>query len=141
MWILGLCAHSHDSAAALFQDGKIVALIEEERMNREKYTIAFPEGAIAECLRIGKISIGDIDHVAFFSSPSLELYGGVRHAVRYFPGSRHLFKGTHGGDKDAGLTFLQRVRAFFNIGDELKARFGPSFRAPVHGVEHHLAHA
>ena len=50
MNILGISAFYHDSAAALVQDGVIVAA-QEERFTRRKHDAAFPTNAVAYCLR------------------------------------------------------------------------------------------
>src|SRR5579885_2786701 len=109
MYILGLSAFSHDSAAALVEGGEIKALVEEERLNRCKHTTAFPSLAIDECLRMEGVSPESIDHFAFFNRPDLELWSGLSHGIRYFPKSMLLFLGTHGGDAhDGGSTFVRR---------------------------------
>ena len=48
----------------LIRDGELVAAIEEERLSRIKNDGAFPLRAIAECLRIAGISMGEVDAVA-----------------------------------------------------------------------------
>ena len=48
--VLGLSAHSHDSAACLVQDGQIVAAAQEERFTRKKHDHSFPKGAVEYCL-------------------------------------------------------------------------------------------
>jgi predicted NodU family carbamoyl transferase len=45
MQILGISAFYHDSAAALINDGKIVAAAQEERFSRKKQDSAFPKSA------------------------------------------------------------------------------------------------
>ena len=45
--------HGHAAAAALICDGKVIAAIEEERLNRVKHTSCFPTRAIEFCLRRG----------------------------------------------------------------------------------------
>ena len=42
MRILGISAFYHDSAAALVEDGRIVAAAQEERFTRKKHDAAFP---------------------------------------------------------------------------------------------------
>ncbi len=69
MRILGISAFYHDSAAALVQDGRIVAAAQEERFTRKKHDARFPEHAIAYCLDQAGIGLDDIDHVAFFEKP------------------------------------------------------------------------
>ncbi|MGH8574769.1 MAG: carbamoyltransferase N-terminal domain-containing protein, partial [Gammaproteobacteria bacterium] len=44
--MLGLCAHTHDSAAALLINGVLVGFAEEERLNGDKHTKAFPTNAV-----------------------------------------------------------------------------------------------
>jgi len=43
MYILGISCYYHDSAAALLQNGKILAAVEEERFSREKNDDGFPK--------------------------------------------------------------------------------------------------
>jgi len=50
MYILGISAFYHDSAACLVKDGKIVAAAQEERFSRIKHDHAFPSNAINYCL-------------------------------------------------------------------------------------------
>ena len=56
MYVLGISAFYHDSAAALLQDGRIVAAAQEERFSRQKHDARFPEHAIAYCLMMGMSS-------------------------------------------------------------------------------------
>ena len=51
MNILGISAYYHDSAAALVQDGVIVAAAQEERFTRRKHDASFPENSVSYCLR------------------------------------------------------------------------------------------
>ena len=69
MRILGISAFYHDSAAALIEDGYIVAAAQEERFTRKKHDAAFPEWAIRYCLETAKVDLDDVDHVVFFEKP------------------------------------------------------------------------
>ena len=60
MNILGINCFSHDTAACLLQDGEPAAFVEEERLNRDKHTKAFPDLAIRFCLERGGVGIEDI---------------------------------------------------------------------------------
>ncbi|MBI2546227.1 hypothetical protein HYV81_03540 [Candidatus Woesearchaeota archaeon] len=64
MKILGV-HNSHDSGAAIIEDGKILAAVNEERLNRVKMYWGVPELSIKEVFRIAKVSPKDIDYVAF----------------------------------------------------------------------------
>lgn len=70
--ILGLSAYYHDSAAALIEDGRIVAAAQEERFTRKKHDASFPEQAVRYCLREAGIGEADLDHVAFYEKPLLK---------------------------------------------------------------------
>ncbi len=72
MRILGLSAFYHDSAAALVVDGRIVAAAQEERFTRKKQDSAYPTNAIAYCLAEGRVSLNDLDYVAFYDKPFLK---------------------------------------------------------------------
>jgi carbamoyltransferase len=72
MRVLGISAFYHDSAAALIEDGRVVAAAQEERFTRKKHDARFPSRAIAYCLEAGKIGGGDIDKVAFYDKPFLK---------------------------------------------------------------------
>ena len=72
MRILGISAFYHDSAAALIEDGRIVAAAQEERFTRQKFDSRYPANAIAYCLAEASIGLEDIDHVAFYDKPFLK---------------------------------------------------------------------
>ena len=67
--ILGISAFYHDSAAALVEDGRIVAAAQEERFSRKKHDHRFPERALRYCLAEAGIGLGDVDHVVFYDKP------------------------------------------------------------------------
>ena len=72
MRILGISAFYHDSAAALIEDGRIVAAAQEERFTRKKHDSRYPRRAIAYCLAEGGTTLSDLDCVAFYDKPFLK---------------------------------------------------------------------
>jgi len=72
MRFLGLSAYYHDSAAALVQDGEVIAAAQEERFTRKKHDSGFPHQAIRSCLEASGTRPGDIDVVAFYDKPFLK---------------------------------------------------------------------
>jgi len=70
--VLGVSAFYHDSAAALVEDGRIVAAAQEERFSRKKHDAGFPEQAIEYCLDAAGVPFTDIDYVAFYDKPFLK---------------------------------------------------------------------
>ena len=78
MTILGIIGernepYSHDGAAALVIDNKIVYAIEQERLSRNRYAVG--EGAydaITACLEHTGYQLSDIDHIAYGWLPHLK---------------------------------------------------------------------
>ena len=70
MYILGISAFHHDSAAALIENGEIIAAAQEERFSRIKNDNSFPQNAISFCLDYAKINLNEINTVAFYESSS-----------------------------------------------------------------------
>jgi len=83
MKILGISAFYHDSAAALIEDGRIIAAAQEERFTRKKQDASFPQHAVRYCLAEGGVKDGELDAVVFYDKPItkfvriLETYMGV----------------------------------------------------------------
>jgi len=69
MYILGISAFYHDSAACLLKDGEIIAAAQEERFTRKKHDDGFPHHAILYCLKEAGIAAKDIDNVVFYEKP------------------------------------------------------------------------
>ncbi len=72
MKILGISAYYHDAAAALIDDGEIVAAAQEERFTRKKHDSGFPSHALRFCLDHAGLKPGDLDFVAFYDKPFLK---------------------------------------------------------------------
>jgi carbamoyltransferase len=85
MRILGLSALYHDSAAALIEDGRIVAAAQEERFSRKKHDARFPRHAIRYCLEEGRVAPSEIDHVAFYDKPFLKFERLLETYVAFAP--------------------------------------------------------
>ena len=64
MKILGI-QDGHSASAAVVEDGRILAAVQEERLTRVKNQVGFPALSISEALRITHIAPGEIDAVAF----------------------------------------------------------------------------
>lgn len=72
MKVLGISAFYHDSAAALIEDGRIIAAAQEERFSRRRHDARFPSSAIAFCLQFARTKVEDIDLVVFYEKPYLK---------------------------------------------------------------------
>jgi len=72
MYILGISAFYHDSAAALIKDDQIIAAAQEERFTRKKQDPAFPAHAVKYCLEYAGISLSEVEAVVFYDKPFLK---------------------------------------------------------------------
>ncbi|NKB57499.1 MAG: hypothetical protein GKS00_14330 [Alphaproteobacteria bacterium] len=85
MRVLGVSAFYHDSAAALVEDGQIVAAAQEERFTRRKHDSDYPAQAINYCLSAAGITLGDVDFVAFYDKPFLKFERLLETYVAFAP--------------------------------------------------------
>lgn len=85
MRILGISAFYHDSAAALIEDGVIIAAAQEERFTRKKHDPGFPANAIEYCLREAGLEMKDIDYVTFYDKPFLKFERLLETYLAYAP--------------------------------------------------------
>lgn len=72
VYILGISAYYHDSAACLVKDGEIVAAAQEERFTRIKHDFNFPKNAAKFCMDKAGITQKDLSYVAFYDKPLLK---------------------------------------------------------------------
>jgi len=72
MYILGISAFYHDSAAALLRNGTIVAAAQEERFSRQKHDAGFPVRSAQFCLQQAGISADQLDAVVFYDKPFIK---------------------------------------------------------------------
>ena len=72
MQILGVSAYYHDSAAALIEDGTIIAAAQEERFTRKKHDAGFPHQSVNYCLETVQARLCDVDYVVFYDKPLLK---------------------------------------------------------------------
>jgi carbamoyltransferase len=124
--VLGINCFAHDTAAALIQDGRVVAFVEEERFNREKHTKAFPDRAIEYCLREGGIGIGDVDAVAFAHRAGTDFARGALDALK----------------RGAPKRLAAQAYVDWSLGKkerDFRRRWG--YRGRTFNVGHHDAHA
>jgi carbamoyltransferase len=91
-FVLGLSAHYHDSAAALIQDGKVVAAAAEERFSRIKHDPALPVQACNWCLESQGITANDLEYVVFHEKPLWKFERLMLTQLREFPRSFRAFQ-------------------------------------------------
>ena len=72
IYILGISAFYHDSAACLVKDGKITAAAQEERFTRKKHDLSFPINAVNYCLSEAGITSQELSFVGFYEKPFIK---------------------------------------------------------------------
>lgn len=90
MRVLGLSAFYHDSAAALVEDGRILAAAQEERFTRVKHDPGFPGHALRYCLEAG--GGGPIDQVVFYEKPFLKFERLIETYLAFAPKGFNSFR-------------------------------------------------
>ena len=85
IYILGISAFYHDSAACLLRDGEIVAAAQEERFTRKKFDARFPGHAVNYCLRQGGISLRDLKYFVFYDKPLVKFERLLETYVAFSP--------------------------------------------------------
>ncbi|MFZ1518599.1 MAG: carbamoyltransferase N-terminal domain-containing protein, partial [Ignavibacteriaceae bacterium] len=85
MYILGISAFYHDSAACLVKDGEILSAAQEERFTRKKHDHNFPQKAIEFCLKDAGINADQLDLVAFYDKPFLKFERLLETYLAYAP--------------------------------------------------------
>ncbi len=83
--ILGISAYYHDSAAALVQNGEIIAAAQEERFSRKKHDAEFPSRAIEYCLREAGLNLTQLDYVVFYDKPLVKFERLLETYLSYAP--------------------------------------------------------
>lgn len=135
MYILGLNAAGFNTSAALLRGHRVLAAVEEERLNRQKKTRAFPSKAIDWVLSRARIRLEDLEAICVGWNPAinLEAYSAAhsgRHRylgeLLYSVASALLQK----SDNCAGDVTTQTI----SLG-------GKSRPIPIVFVRHHLCHA
>ncbi len=82
MKVLGISPDVWISSAALIDDGRIIAGAAEERFNRQKMSKAFPEQAIAYCLKEAGCTLDSIDHIAMPWNPGIHITSASKRFTR-----------------------------------------------------------
>ena len=136
MRILGLSAFYHDSAAALVEDGRIVAAAQEERFSRRKHDARFPHHAIEYCLGEAGVKLDAVDLVAFYDKPFLKFERLLETYTAFAPRGFRSFR------QAMPLWLREKLFQKSLLERELKA-LGPGvdWRHKLVFAEHHQSHA
>ena len=137
MYILGISAFYHDSAACLIKDGEIIAAAQEERFTRKKHDSDFPYQAIKFCLKYANISNEVIDNVVFYEKPFMKFERLLETYLAFAP------KGFTSFTKAMPIWIKDKLFQKSVIVKKLEAILGDkvNWRERLLFSEHHLSHA
>jgi carbamoyltransferase len=136
MRVLGVSAFYHDSAAALVEDGRIVAAAQEERFTRRKHDPSFPENAINYCLAEANVKFDGLDRIVFYDKPFLKFERLLETYLSFAPRGFRSFQMAMPlwlREKLFQKSLLRKEFEKLGEGSELKDR--------LLFCEHHLSHA
>ncbi len=137
MFILGISAWYHDSAACLLKDGEIVAAAQEERFTRIKHDKEFPKNAVLYCLAEANIKADDLDHVVFYEKPFLKFERLLETYLAFAP------RGFVSFSKSMPLWIKDKLFQKLTIIKDLENTLDSSvdWQDKLLFSEHHLSHA
>ena len=137
MYILGISAFYHDSAACLIKDGEILAAAQEERFTRKKHDAEFPHHAIAYCIEQAQISSSQVDHVVFYEKPFIKFERLLETYLAFAP------KGFRSFASSMPLWIKEKLFQKSTLVKELSTSLGydVNWRERLLFSEHHLSHA
>ena len=137
MYILGISAFYHDSAACLLKNGEIIAAAQEERFTRKKHDAGFPHHAILYCLKEAGIAAKDIDNVVFYEKPFVKFERLLETYLAFAP------KGYTSFAKAMPVWIKDKLFQKSVLIKELKSTLDESvdWRERLLFSEHHLSHA
>lgn len=134
--ILGLISRTHDTGLALIQDGVPLAILEEERFNRQKHTKAFPDKSFAALFEMTGMRFDEID-VITMPWDTRALAGSFYKIVTAAPPKTlNLLRPAAHATQDARV-----VNLWMRLQIALRAKFGTMKLPPIVQVGHHDAHA
>lgn len=129
MYVLGISAFYHDSAACIIKDGEIIAAAQEERFSRIKHDYRFPAQSVRFCIDLAGISSRDLDCVTFYEKPAIKFNRLIKTYLMYAP------KGLKSFLAAMPLWVSQKLW----IKTELKKKLG--YNGKIYFPEHHESHA
>tara|TARA_B100000768_G_scaffold181261_1_gene203571 strand:+ start:345 stop:2183 length:1839 start_codon:yes stop_codon:yes gene_type:complete len=137
MYILGISAFYHDSAACLIKDGKIVAAVQEERFTRKKHDAIFPNRSIKYCLKEANIEPNQLDSIVFYEKPFVKFERLLETYLAFAP------KGFKSFSAAMPLWIKDKLFQKSALSKELKKTLGGDidWSSRLLFSEHHLSHA
>tara|TARA_A100001388_G_C28773880_1_gene505796 strand:+ start:615 stop:2453 length:1839 start_codon:yes stop_codon:yes gene_type:complete len=137
MYILGISAFYHDSAACLISDGNIISAAQEERFTRKKHDPSFPSNAIKYCINDANISPNQISKIVFYEKPFLKFERLLETYLAFAP------KGFRSFAAAMPLWVKEKLFQKSTLVAELQKALGSSgdWSEKILFSEHHLSHA
>ncbi|MDQ7825642.1 MAG: carbamoyltransferase C-terminal domain-containing protein [Candidatus Eremiobacteraeota bacterium] len=139
-YIFGINSAYHESSACLLENGRIIACAEEERFNRKKHgkkaltsnPDELPVKAMEFCLRYGRITWNDIDHIGFSLDPEERFRRNTAHVHPYRIATMDF------GSREGEELYFHKLK---QVPGKLSAIAGRDIRSIFRFIPHHICHA
>ncbi len=127
--LLGISCFYHDSAAAIVQDGEIIAAAQEERFTRIKHDSTFPRNSINYCLEEAFLEPNELNAIIFYDNP---IYSFDR-----------LIKTFINSEKSIEDQWCKAIPRFLSSKFSIQSLIQDmlNIQIPVYVTRHHLSHA
>jgi carbamoyltransferase len=136
MYILGISAYYHDSAACLIYNDEIVAAAHEERFTRIKQDESFPVNAIKYCLDEVGITLNELEVIVYYEKPFLKFERLIESYYHFAPlGLPSFVKSIPVWVREKLFIKDEIYKQLKNVGDYSRKK------VKLYFSEHHLSHA
>ena len=136
MYLIGISAFYHDSAAALIKNGKVISAAQEERFTRIKNDSNFPINSVKFLMRSENLKPSDIDFVVFYEKPLLKFERLLETYLHFAPNGYNSFVAS------MPMWLKEKIyqkQIIFNELVNIDSKFNKINK--INFCEHHISHA
>lgn len=130
IYVLGISAYYHNSAAALIKNGKIIAAAEEERFTRIKGDSSFPINAIKFCMDKEKIHMSDVSKVVYYENTTEKFGRIITNSLINAPKGAHQYLYSVSSWISKKLWIQRQIQKELNLSNDI-----------LICIPHHISHA
>ena len=128
MIVLGINAYHGDASACIFKDNKLVAAVEEERLNRVKHSAGLPINSIKFCLKQLDISLSQVNQIAINRNPKNRILSKIVYSFTKLTKFKFI------KDRISNLKKINSLR------DELEKQINDKVTGKINFIDHHDSH-
>ena len=139
IYTLGIC-HCETSSACLFEDGKLISAVSEERFSRNKYDKSFPKQSINWLLKNSNIKLPEVNQISYswhkgFDKKLKTLYLNREKELKHDKLSLKIFK------ERKNVEFVRDKKSLLKLANWSKKNLNRKQKKNLEIFYHHEAHA